>query len=220
MAKATRTYDSPLRDEHARLTRRRIIDAAHRMLLDGGYGAMTIGALAQEAGVSVQTVYNAVGGKADVVKAVYDVALAGDDEPLAMMERPAFRALLAERNPRRWFAHYAAFSRSIYERAGSLVSVLVAPAAASEPDLAEFAATIEEERATGTARVAELYASRFPLRAGLTVEEAADILWTLTAPEVADRLIRGRGWTADAYEAWLATTMADSIVGSRRAPTR
>jgi hypothetical protein len=68
--------------------------------------------------------------------------------------------------------------------------------------------------------VAELYASRFPLRAGLTVEEAADILWTLTAPEVADRLIRGRGWTADAYEAWLATTMADSIVGSRRAPTR
>jgi AcrR family transcriptional regulator len=189
------------------------------MLLDGGYGAMTISALAREAGVSVQTVYNAVGAKADVVKAVYDVALAGDDEPLAMMERPAFRALLTERNARRWFAHYASFSRSIYEGVGPLVAVLLAQAAAGDPDLAEFAATIERERATGTALVAELYASRFPLRTGLTLGAAADILWTLTAPEVGDRLVRGRGWTLDAYEAWLATTMADSLVGSRRAST-
>jgi AcrR family transcriptional regulator len=71
---------------------------------------MTIAGLAREAGVSIQTVYNAVGGKADVVKAVYDVPLAGD-EPMAMMDRPAFRALLAEHNPRRWFGHYAASSR-------------------------------------------------------------------------------------------------------------
>jgi AcrR family transcriptional regulator len=201
------------------LTRRRIIETARQMLLDGGYGGMTIAALARDAGVSVQTVYNAVGGKADVVKAVYDVALAGDDEPLAMMERPAFQALLAERNPRRWFAHYAAFSRGILEGVGPLVTVLLAQAAAGEPDLADFAATIERERAAGTAKVAELYASRFPLRAGLTVDEAADILWTLTAPEIADRLVRQRGWTPEAYEAWLATTMADSLVGSRRAST-
>src|SRR6478736_7561755 len=193
MARATRTYDSPLRDEQARLTRRRIIETARRMLLDGGYTGMTIAALARDAGVSVQTVYNAVGGKADVVKAVYDVALAGDDEPLAMTERPAFRALLVERNPRRWFAHYAAFSRGIYEGVGPLVTVLLAQAAAGEPDLADFAATIERERAAGTAKVAELYASRFPLRARLSVDETADILWTLTAPEIANRLIRQRG---------------------------
>jgi AcrR family transcriptional regulator len=216
MPRGTRAYDSPLRDEQARLTRRRIIETAHRMLLDGGYGAMTIAGLAREAGVSVQTVYNAIGGKADIVKAVYDVALAGDDEPLAMMERPAFRALLAERNPRRWFGHYAAFSRSIYEHVGPLVSVLVAQAAAGEPGLAEFAATIERERATGTRRVAEQYAARFSLRAGVPVEQAADILWTLTAPEIADRLVRQRGWTLDGYETWLAAAMADALVGSRR----
>jgi AcrR family transcriptional regulator len=216
MARGPRPYDSPLRDEQARLTRRRILQTAHRLLLDGGYGAMTVAGLAREAGVSVQTVYNSVGGKADVVKAVYDVALAGDDEPVRMIERPAFQALLAERNPRRWFVHYAAFARSIVEGTGPLVTLLLAQAAAGDPDLAEFAATIERERAIGTARAAELFASRFSLRAGVTVERAADILWTLTAPEIADRLIRRRGWTPDAYEAWLGTTMADALVGRRR----
>ncbi len=220
MARAARPYDSPLRDEQARLTRRRILETAHRMLLEGGYGAMTIAGLAREAGVSVQTVYNAVGGKADVVKAVYDVALAGDDEPLPMMERPAFRALLAERDPRLWFQHYAAFSRSIYEGVGPLLTVLLAQAASGDRELAEFAATIERERAIGTARVAELFVSRFPLRARVGVAETSDILWTLTAPEIADRLIRRRGWTAEAYESWLAATMADTLVAPRRASSQ
>jgi AcrR family transcriptional regulator len=217
MASGPRPYDSPLRDEQARLTRRRIVETAHGLLLEGGYGAMTVATLAREAGVSVQTIYNAVGGKADVVKAVYDVALAGDDEPVPMIERPVFRALQAERNPRRWLALYAAFGRSIVEGTGPLLTVLLAQAASGDPELAEFAATIEHERAIGTARAAEAFASRFPLKPGVTVEQAADILWTLTAPEIADRLIRRRGWTPEAYEAWLASTMADALVAPRRA---
>jgi hypothetical protein len=56
-------------------------------------------------------------------------------------------------------------------------------------------------------------AVRFGLRPGLSEAEAADVLWTLTAPEVADRFVRRRGWSLDRYERWLARAMADALVG-------
>ena len=90
----SRPYLSSVRDERSRATRQRILTAAGRLLLGGSYASVTIAAIAAEAGVSPQTVYNSVGGKAQVVKAVYDVTLAGDDEPLPIGDRPAFRAVL------------------------------------------------------------------------------------------------------------------------------
>jgi hypothetical protein len=110
-------------------------------------------------------VYNAVGGKPALLRAVYDVTLAGDDAPVPIAELPA------------------------------------------------FAGTIERQRATGTAMVASHVAERFGLRPGLTVQEAGDVLWTLTAPEVTERLIVRRGWSADRAEAWLAGAMADALLG-------
>ena len=79
-----RSYDSPARREAARATRASIIAAAREILLAGGYDGMTVARLADTAGVSPQTVYNSIGGKAQVVKAVYDVMLAGDDDPTPM----------------------------------------------------------------------------------------------------------------------------------------
>ena len=64
-----RSYESPRRDEQARATRRRILATAHRLLLDGGYAAMTVATLARETGVSVQTVYNSVGKAASSASA-------------------------------------------------------------------------------------------------------------------------------------------------------
>jgi hypothetical protein len=77
--------------------------------------------------------------------------------------------------------------------------------------LRAFVDKIESERATGTRGMARHVATRFGLRPGLTEDEAADVLWTLTAPEVADRLIRRRGWTLDRFESWLARTMAEAL---------
>jgi AcrR family transcriptional regulator len=174
---------------------------------------MTISALARAADVSVQTVYNAVGGKAEVVKAVYDVELAGDDEPVPMMQRPGWQELLAERDGREWLRRYAAFARGIAERVGPLVNVLLAQAAAGDPDMAGFAEVIERERATGNGVVVREVVARAPLRDGLTVEHAVDVVWTLTSPEVFDRLVRRREWTFDEYEAWLGQAMADALLG-------
>ena len=202
-----------LRDQQALLTRRRVLEIALELFLADGYLGTTIDAVARRAGVSTQTVYNAVGGKPALLRAVYDISLAGDDEPVPIAERPAFQAMLAETDGRRCLARYATLSRELWERAGPLVARLLSQAAAGDADLRAFADTAERQRATGTAMVARHVAERFGLRPGLTVQEAGDVLWTLTAPEVLQRLVARRGWSLDRAEAWLADAMADTLLG-------
>jgi AcrR family transcriptional regulator len=208
-----RRYSTALRTEHAALTRRRILDAAGRLFIERGYLGTTLGAVAQAAGVSVQTVYNVVGGKAVLLKAVYDVTLAEDDEPVPMGDRPAFRAVVEAPTGRECLAAYSAVGRVLGERLFPLVTVLLAQAAAGDADLAAFVATIEGERAIGTRNVAGHVATRFGLRNGLDADAAADVLWALTAPDVADRLVVRRGWGWDRFERWLGTAMADALLG-------
>ena len=83
------------RAEQVRASRQKVLDAARDLFLRRGYFGATIEAIAQRARVSPQTVYNVVGGKAKLLKAVYDVTVAGDDEPVPMAERPGFAAMRA-----------------------------------------------------------------------------------------------------------------------------
>jgi AcrR family transcriptional regulator len=201
------------RAEQVRATRQRVLGAARDLFLRRGYSGATIEAIAQRAAVSPQTVYNVIGGKAALLKAVYDVALAGDDEPVPMVERPIFAQIAAAPDAHSCLALYARVGREFFARAGPLVTVVFVEGAGRDPDLRAFIDKIEDERRAGTASLAHHVATRFGLRPGLTETEAADVLWTLTAPEVTDRFIRRRGWTLDRYERWLARTMADALVG-------
>jgi AcrR family transcriptional regulator len=212
VASPRRRYTSQIRDEQSRLTRSRILDAARDLFLTRGYVGTTLDHVAAAAGVSVQTVYNAVGGKAAVLKAVYDVTLAGDDEPVPMVDRPAFRAMIAATDGRRCLQLYAVHGREISERVLPLLTAVLAQAATGDRDLRAFADTIENERAIGTRAAARHVADRFGLRPGLTVDDAAAILWTLTAPDVADRLVNRRGWGWDRFAGWLGTTMGDALL--------
>lgn len=207
-----RRYSSEVRSEQRRASRQRVLDAARALLLRRGYGGATVEAIAGRAGVSVQTVYNTVGGKAAVLKAVYDCLLAGDDEPVPIMERPAVRAMRAATDPREFLARYARMGRQMYERAGPLLPIMLAEGAAGDPEVGAFLDTIEDERARGTAGIATVLHERFGLRPGLTVADAADILWTLTAPDLAIRLIHRRGWSLDKFEAWWARTMVQALL--------
>ncbi|HTJ70743.1 MAG TPA: TetR/AcrR family transcriptional regulator [Actinospica sp.] len=208
-----RRYSATLRTEQTALTRRRILDAAARLFTEQGYLGTTLAGVAKAAGVSVQTVYNVVGGKSVLLKAVYDVTLAGDDEPVPMVQRPVFRAMIEAPTGRECLRHYAAIARLLSERIQPLVSMALAQAATGDPDLRDFADAIEGERANGTANLARHLADRFGLRDELDVQSAADILWTLTGPEVAQRLVVNRGWSWDRYEHWFATTAAEALLG-------
>jgi AcrR family transcriptional regulator len=205
-----RRYTSPLRADQARLTRRRVVDAADRQFVAHGYSGTTLDAIARDAGVSLQTVYNTVGNKAALLSAAYDVALAGDDESIPIARRPGFQAVLAAPHAKACLTRYAALARELAERGAPLAAVILAEA--GSPDIQALARTTEKQRAQGTAGVARHVAERFGLRPGRTIAEAADILWVLTAPETPVRLVAHRGWTWDRYQSWLADAMAHALL--------
>ena len=80
--KPRRRYDSSQGQEQARQTRWVVLQAARQLFLEDGFAATTMPAIAATAGVSVQTVYKTFGNKPRLAKAVFDVAIAGDDEPV------------------------------------------------------------------------------------------------------------------------------------------
>lgn len=205
----SRPYASAVRDDQAQATRRRILAAADGLLLAGGYASMTIARLAGAAEVSPQTVYNSVGGKAAVVKAVYDVRLAGDDEPVAMNDRPEIRAVREAPTAVECLRRYAEVSRLLWVRVGPLLGALPT----SDPTLTDFLATIDRERRIGNSGVVVHLDRAFTLVAGMDQTRAVDLVWTLTAPQTADLLIRRCGWSVDAYTDWLADTLVRSLLG-------
>lgn len=207
-----RPYSSPIREEQARLTRRRIIDAAHRAFIDHGYPTTTIAAVARAAGVSAQTIYNAFGSKPALLKAVHDIVLIGDDEPVPMAQRPDVVALYRLTDPRRFLMGYAALGRRVSERIGPLMLAVRAGAAAGDPELAEHQATTDAERLAGTLMVARRVKELGGLRRGLSVELARDRIWTLNSLEVWELLTERRGWSGDAYQKWVGEAMCAAVL--------
>ena len=204
------------RDASAQATRRRILEAAAELLRSGGYPAMTVATLAASAGVSPQTVYNSVGGKAQVVKAVYDTMLAGDVDPTPMSERAAFRRMTEAADIAEWATAYAAWSRGIHERTGPLLGVLLAEGDGGDPVLRKLMATIDNERRRGNLDALRGLAARKVVPRGRRLDRLVDTVWVLTSPEVYDRLVRRCGWRTRDYERWLAgqlRTAAQAVAG-------
>lgn len=208
----TRSYTSPLRAEQTRQTRRRILDAAHSLLLDQGYAATTMTDIAKAAAVSAQTVYNAFGTKSALVKGLYDVVLVGDDAPATFAERSEIQALRAEQDPHRLLLGYAAVGRSMTERLGPLLAVLTAAAGTGDPELQAFVDTISTERLNGTMGMVRHLAGMGALADDLTLEDARDAIWALNSVEVWSLLVGQRGWTGDQYAKWVGQAMACAVL--------
>ena len=142
--KSRRGYDSPRRREQAAETRRKILDAAGELFARDGYAAVAMPAIADRAGVALKTVYLAFGTKAGVLHGLWDVRLGGDDQPIAVTERPWYRELLAGDDPVALVRAVARQSRLTKERAGDLMRI-ISQAAVTEPALADLWDRIETE---------------------------------------------------------------------------
>ena len=206
-------YDNSARAERARATRAQVLSAASELFLSQGYAGTTIRSVATAAGVSPETVYKTFGGKAGLLKAVYDVSLAGDDEPVPMSDRPQYRALRDAADPPAFVAAYTVIAGEISERIGPLMRIVLT-ASGSDADLAAFLEKISGERMIGARTVVGAWVERGWLRPGLTPEEAADVVWTLISPSVHAMLL-SRGWTTKAYVDWLATTLLATVLDDR-----
>jgi AcrR family transcriptional regulator len=206
-----RPYRSPLRTAHAGQTRRAIIEAATRLFVETGYGASSIDAIALAAGVSRATVFAAVGSKAALLKMAYDVALVGDDEPVALPDRAASKAIRAEPDARRYLERYAALVSELGGRVAAVYEA-VRGAASADPEVRPVWDKIQEERRIGAAHVVSDTASKGPLRDGLDAEAAADLVWVLIDPGLYHLLVNVRDWPPERHRDWLATSLQHELL--------
>jgi AcrR family transcriptional regulator len=198
----------PPRDRRSRRateTRERIIEAAGRLFAERGYGATTIDAVATEADVAVETVYARFKNKRNLLSAYLDVAIAGDAEPVALLDRPEAQAVRQSTDPREQVRLMAPMARHIHERNATAHAVLRS-AAPVEPDAAAILEEDERRRVATQRAFVELIAASGGLRDGLSIDEATDTLSVIACPETFATLTR-RGWSADRYERWLADTI-------------
>jgi AcrR family transcriptional regulator len=209
--KPARPYDSSRRRAQARQTRAAILDAARDRFLDRGYASTTVGEIAAVVGVSVETVYKAFANKAGLLKAVFDVAIAGDDEPVPLQQREMVARIQAEPDGRKKLEIYGAAYAERAERAVP-IQLLVRDAAAADTGARIVLDQLNQERLVGmTAFSQHLHESKV-LRRGVGAADALDVLWLFTAPEVYERLVIERGWTARRLGAWMTEQLDAALL--------
>jgi len=199
----SRRYRSPRRDEQARRTRSSILAAARRLFSEQGYAGTTVAAIAAEAGVAVDTVYAAVGPKPVLFRLLLETAISGTDEAVPAENRNYVQWIRAEPRAQRKLQIYAQAVREIGERMGPLHLVL-RDASAQAPELAQIRDDIATRRARNMRLLAQELIETGDLRANLTVDEVADVVWTMNSAEFYNLLVRERKWSPATFEQWLA----------------
>jgi AcrR family transcriptional regulator len=201
--KRRRPYDASRRRAAAAATRGAILAAAREVFLERGYVAATMPAIAERAGVALDTVYASVGRKPALFRELIETAISGQDEAVPAEERDYVQAIVAEPDAARKLELYAAAVTAIQHRLAPLFAV-ARDAAAAEPEVAQVWRAIAERRAANMRRFTADVASAAPLR--LAPEEAADVVWATNSPEFFLLLVRDRGWPVERFRHWLAET--------------
>jgi AcrR family transcriptional regulator len=209
---SSRKYDATSRRRQAQQTRAAILGIARDLFIRNGYAATTVPTIAKTAGVSVETVYKAVGPKAALVRALWEQGLAGQG------------ATPAERRSDRLSAHVddaATLIRSWAELMAEVaplaapILLLIRAAASADADMAELLAETERQRKERMGRNAQRLSRAAGGRGGLDHHTIADILWTYSAPELYELLVIKSGWSAAKYSAFVAEAMIAALVDQR-----
>ena len=196
------------RREQAAATRERVIRAAIEVFTEAGFVGARMSDIAERAGVAVQTVYFTFHTKAELLQDCFDFAVLGP-ERLPPLQQEFFVDLLAARSGRAALAAFVRGNTGILRRAAAITEV--AESAPQEPDAAAVVARSERLRREGLAQIVGLLADRFGLRAGLTSEDATDLLLMLSSPATYLTLQR-YGWSDEKYAGWLTDTLARQLL--------
>jgi AcrR family transcriptional regulator len=194
----------------SRLTRSRILDAAGELFVRNGYGATSLQDIADRARVAVQTIYYGFGNKQTVLKLVVDRTIAGDDEPVATLDRPWFRQALETGSAEAHLKEHLEGTRAVLERVAPIMK-MVGAAAATDPGIAELWPNERDPRLTVQTAAAESLLAKPGARRDVTVEHAADVLFGLLSPEVYLLFVSERGWTPQQWQAWTHDTLRPQL---------
>jgi AcrR family transcriptional regulator len=199
-----RSYDNEGRRAQSDETRRRILAAARAAITDRGYRAATVSSIANEAGVHVDTLYALVGRKPAILRTLIELAISGTDQPLAPEERDYVQRMEAEPDPVEQLAIYAAAMRAIQVRMAPLFLAL-RDASSTDAEALEVWQTISDRRAANMRRLVGALGGgrKRVLRPGLSLDDAADVVWATASSELFVLLTGERGWALDRYQRWL-----------------
>ncbi|MEH0930407.1 TetR/AcrR family transcriptional regulator [Micromonospora sp. CPCC 205558] len=209
--KPTRRYRSAVREESARRTRRAVVGAAAELFVERGYAGTSLADVAAAAGVARPTVFAAFGSKPALLRQVLDEALAGDDEPVPVAQRPWFRPVFEADTQAGVLHAYAGVCTLIGRRAARIFET-VRRAADEASEVADVWETLLRNRRAGARMVVERGRSLGPLRQGSDVERAVDTLWIFNDPAHYDALVLRCGWTEDSFSDWLSERMQDALL--------
>jgi AcrR family transcriptional regulator len=210
LADVKRAYDSSRRREQARQRRLAVVLSARALFEQDGFRATTIEAIADRAGVSAKSVYLGFGTKAALAKAVFDIAVAGDDEPVPVAERPAMQALRDEPDVRRKIAMFADGLAQRQSRSAR-VQILIRDGRHVDPALEPVWRELKDEGLTGMTAFGRHLRATGQLRDGIPLAEVRDVLWNYLAIDHYERLVLDRGWRPARYAKWLADAITAAL---------
>lgn len=197
-----RRYDSSSRRRMAQQNRQAVLEAAAALFADRGWAA-SVRDIAAAAGVSVETVYGHFGSKVDLLEQVVDVAVVGDDAPVALVDRPEFARLSAGGVTERARAA-AALNTAINQRTARLLRAL-REGAGTEPALAARLDGLREAQRRTVHQAMTVVAAR-PV-----ADTEADGVWALSTQDVYELLVGTAGWSTTQYEDWLAEAITSLL---------
>jgi AcrR family transcriptional regulator len=194
-----------------------VLTAASVVFLDRGYSAATMRAVAAEAAVSLPTVEALFATKAGLLKAAIDVAIAGDDEAVPVLDRAWASAASEAASIEEFLSVVAGVLAAAQQRSAGLV-LAVFEGAAKDAQLAELARVMTAQRAATAGWIVDGLTRRVSLRAALTTQDAVDSTWVLMDPAIFARLTRQRHWTLEQYKRWFANSLRRLLTPDRPPP--
>jgi AcrR family transcriptional regulator len=206
--KSPRVYNASQRRAQAQARREAVLSSARQLFLRDGFASTTVGGIAELAQVSAETVYKSFGGKSGLIDALYRDALRGEGDVPAYERSDALRN---DTDPRRVLRGWSRLAMEVGPRVAA-IQLLVRDASIVDPTLRALHAELDEERFARMTENARFLKAAGHLRRGVTARHAADLMWTVTAPETVDLLVHRRGWTHQQFADYVYETLAAGLL--------
>jgi AcrR family transcriptional regulator len=211
VVKSRRAYNADGRRAQGTATRLTVLEAARELFLAHGYAGTSIPAVARAANVSPELIYKSFGAKPALLKAVFDVSVAGDDHPVTVEDRDVVKQLQADHDGARIIATYTAFYARAQARTAPIL-LLARQAAAADPQAAEVWEQMNAERLTGMTNFAADLHRKGLLRNRVSARKARDILWAYTSVELYELLVIRQGWTTRTFREFMTQALSVALL--------
>jgi AcrR family transcriptional regulator len=186
-----------------------MLDAAYELFCAAGYRATTMDAIAERAGVAVQTLYFTFHTKDELFEAVHERTVLGD-ENLPPPMQPWHLAAVAADDVGDAVRHICRGVLSISRRVAPMIPAFHA---VSGDPAGEVWERSQRLRYDGMVDLVAALTEKAPLRKGVTRSHAADVLYLLLGPDLYWTTVLERGWTERQLSSWTERVILDDLFG-------